>query len=119
MKQENVRALRKALDLSQEEFGKRIGVTKSAISGVETNTRPMGNQMFKSICNAFPVNPAWLETGQGKMLLDADENLSDMVDKMLAEDGLAKRLISVMAKMNPEQWRVASEILVLFSQTKK
>lgn len=64
---QRIRELRKALGLTLENFGKRIGVTKVAISLIESGKNNITDQMFKSIVREFNVDPHWLETGEGKM----------------------------------------------------
>ena len=47
---ERLRQLRKDLGMSQEEFGRRIGVSNTAISKLEKNERNLTEQTAKSIC---------------------------------------------------------------------
>ena len=57
--------LRKELNLTLEKFGQRIGVTRAAISNIETGNRKVTEQMFKSICREFNVREDWLRNGNG------------------------------------------------------
>ena len=52
---ERLRQLRKDLGMSQEEFGRRIGVSNTAISKLEKNERNLTEQTAKSICREFRV----------------------------------------------------------------
>ena len=47
---ERLNLLRKTLKISQEEFGKRLGVTGASISRLEKGERNITEQMIKSIC---------------------------------------------------------------------
>ena len=68
MKQ-RLRELRKTLNLNQTEFGNRIGVKQSTITGYETGNRiPLDSVIF-SICREFNVNEDWLRYGKGEMFL--------------------------------------------------
>lgn len=85
---EIVRNLRKATTLTLEEFGKRLGVTKVAISNIENGKRNLTNQMIKAICREFNVNEDYLMTGEGDMfreLPEKDETASIVSD--LLEEG--------------------------------
>ena len=62
---ERLRQLRKDLGMSQEEFGRRIGVSNTAISKLEKNERNLTEQTAKSICREFRVNYFWLTEGKG------------------------------------------------------
>lgn len=64
---ERITELRKALDLSMDEFGKRLGVTRSSISNIESGRRSLTDQMFISICREFNVRDEWLKDGIGTM----------------------------------------------------
>ena len=66
-----IRELRKTLHLTLEEFGKRLGVTKTAISTIENGKRNVTEQMFLAICRTYGVNPDWLRSGSGSMFLSA------------------------------------------------
>ena len=56
--------LRKQLSLSQESFGKQIGLSKSGISNIENGTRTISDTHIKIICSTFGVSEAWLRTGE-------------------------------------------------------
>lgn len=45
--------LRKLLKLSQEDFGKPLGVTGASISRLENGTRNLTKQMILAICHDF------------------------------------------------------------------
>lgn len=64
---ERIKLLRKELKLSQEEFGKKIGITKSSISLYEKNAITPTEQSLKSICREFNVDYFWLTEGTGEM----------------------------------------------------
>lgn len=64
---ERVKQLRKALKLSQEVFGKQLGVTGAGISKIESKDRNLTPQMVILLCQQFGVNEIWLRTGEGEM----------------------------------------------------
>lgn len=53
--------------ISQEEFAKKLGVTKSAISGYETGRRVPTEAIIRSICREYQINEEWLRYGKGQM----------------------------------------------------
>lgn len=55
--------LRKQLNLSQEDFGKKIGLSKSGISNIESGTRTISDTHIKIICSVFGISEQWLRTG--------------------------------------------------------
>ena len=71
---ERVKEIRKALGLTLEKFGEKLGVGKTAISNIENGNRNLTEQMTKSICREFSVDYIWLTTGQGEMFIDSDDD---------------------------------------------
>ena len=57
--------LDKDINLSQEAFGKRLGVTGAAISRIESGDRSASDQIILAVCREFNVNETWLRTGVG------------------------------------------------------
>lgn len=88
-----VRQLRQFLNISQEEFGKRIGITKSSVSNFEKGTRNMSEQTIKSICREFNVSIAWLKEGIGDMFTDLPETILDQLVEEYHLDDFDKELI--------------------------
>lgn len=61
-----IKELRKALQLTQEEFGEEIGVTKLTILRWERDNK-VPEASLRLICRVFRVRRNWLETGEGEM----------------------------------------------------
>ncbi|MDR1352449.1 MAG: helix-turn-helix transcriptional regulator [Treponema sp.] len=64
---DRIRAIRKALKLSQSEFAKRLGIKGTALSMVELGKNALTEQNVKLIRMTFNVNDDWLRTGKGEM----------------------------------------------------
>ncbi len=64
---ERLKFLRKELlKMTMEEFGKHLGVGKSAISDIENGRNNLSSQMLKSICREYGVQEEWLRDGTGE-----------------------------------------------------
>lgn len=63
--EDRILAIREKLELSQEEFGERIGVTKSTISLLERKLRNPSERVIRDICREFNINEEWLRNGVG------------------------------------------------------
>lgn len=75
---ERIKTLRKSLNYSQEDFGKMIGLSRSAICGVENETRNIPDRTVKLIASIFNVSESWLRTGIEDKIFeqwDTKENL--------------------------------------------
>lgn len=83
-----IKEIRKANgNISQELFGKRIGLTGATISRLESGDRQPTEAIILSLCREYNVNANWLRTGEGKMAIEPSE-----------EDG--KRLARLMSEMS-------------------
>ena len=104
-----VKAIRKSTQthLSQEAFGKRLGVTGAAISKIESGERNLTDQLIISICQIFHVNETWLRTGEGSMFTERsrDDEIASFVNSIIREKSdFRYRLISVLARLTPDEW---------------
>ena len=100
-----VKQFRKALGLSQEEVGRRVGVTGVSISRIESGDRPLSNRMALALCKEFNVDYGWLTTGQGEMFVNTDDALGGIVDSIMQGDNtLAKSIFKGFAQFSEEDW---------------
>jgi len=81
---ERIKKLRKTLDLTQQEFGNRIGMKQNTIALIEKG-RNTSDQTIFSICREFDVNEEWLRNGTGEMFKPAT---SDVLDELARVHGL-------------------------------
>lgn len=98
--------LRKHLHLSQEAFGEKIGLKKSAVSKIEKGYNNLTDQSLFLICEKFSVSEKWLRTGLGDMFLktQADE-LAELRQKYGLDD-LDVKIIMEYLKLQPEQRKI-------------
>lgn len=97
---ERIKAARKALGLTMEQFGARIGMGKSSVSKIEKGANSTTDQTIKSICREFGVNEMWLRTGEGEMF---DQSTESSLDRLAAEyhlDERKKAIISAFLKLS-------------------
>lgn len=108
MRAENIRALRKALELTQTEFAAQLYVSRDVISNIELKRVEPSEMMINAICKTYDVNREWLETGEGEMFHSrASENeLTAILTGLAALDSksFAKQMIAALAQLTPEQW---------------
>lgn len=108
-----IRELRKDfLKITLEEFGKKVGVTKVAISRLESGERNVTDQMCKSICREFNVNEQWLRTGEGEMFLqsDPDEEYKKAAEK-LSDDELVRAILVEYFKLDDHGKKLLKEFV--------
>lgn len=109
---ERVKLIRKDLNLTMEKFGQRLGITKVAISLIESGKNSLTEQNIKSICREFNVDYMWLTTGEGEMFTESDDNLIETIDRiMIGENEFHKKILKFVAQMDDEDL-VALEHLI-------
>jgi transcriptional regulator with XRE-family HTH domain len=86
---ENLIELRKHLDISQEELGKNIGLTRFSVSNFEAGKRNITERVIQDICREFKVNEDWLRSGHGEMFRTKSETeeVAEYVSELLDDDG--------------------------------
>lgn len=112
---ERLKQLRTVLGLSQEAFGETVGVTKAAISRIESGINSLSDRMILSIVTQHNVNERWLRTGEGDMFIEfsKDEQIEDFIGNLLSseEDSFKRRLISGLAALDENGWNVLEKFL--------
>lgn len=113
---ERVKELRKALGLSGEKFGEKIGLKRNSLSQIETGKNNLSEQNILAICREFNVNEDWLRTGMGEMFKDMslDEEIISFIGEIQwdTSNTFKKRFISAISKLNEEEWNVLEKIIV-------
>lgn len=108
---ERLKILRKELRLSQDEFGKRLGVSNTAISKLENGERSLTEQMILSICRVFRVNYFWLKQGMGDMLVGTPSNVIDELAEDYDLDDMDKKIIQKYLELNADSRKVLKEYI--------
>lgn len=80
--------LRKSLGLSQEEFGLKIGLTKSAISKCELDKSFMSEETLRGLALNFNANLNYLIAGLETPIIQSNDNLTLKVEQILRDKGI-------------------------------
>ena len=117
---ERIRELRKTLKMTMEQFGEKIGVTKSTISNIENGNRNATEHMVKSICREFNVDYIWLTTGGGEMFVETDDDFFERIDRIMAgENETRKNMFKALLYASDEDIEALARIIELFTNAKK
>ena len=96
---------KKELNMTQEEFGQALGVSRSVIANIEYNRLARLEQkepIIKLICKQFHINESWLRTGEGEPFaydLEEDE-FSNYVAEIDRNDPRLKQAILYYKKLS-------------------
>jgi transcriptional regulator with XRE-family HTH domain len=116
---ERIKNLRKSLNMTQEEFSKRIGLSRNFIAQVEIGTKTPSERTISDICREFEVNEEWLRTGNGEMIIQKskDEQIAEMLGEIQrsGEDNFKHRLVSALSKLNESDWESLEKLIDLIS----
>lgn len=112
---ERLKKLRKELDMTQQEFADKLGTARNNIAGYETGKRNPSNAVISLICREFNVNEKWLRTGEGDMFIELSrsDEIAQFVGQLMTEedDSLKKRLVSGLAALDDNGWKVLENFL--------
>lgn len=121
---ERIKELRKAIGLTQQDFADRIRVKRNTVATYEMGRSIPSDAAISLICREFDVNENWLRTGEGEMFikLSRDEEIAEFMGEILKDEqpDFRRRLISVLARMTPEEWAMLErKALELVEELKK
>ena len=106
---ERIKILRKRLDLTQQEFGERIGIKRNSVALIE-NGRNTSEQTIFAICREFNVNEEWLRFGIGDMYkpepkIDELAYLMGMFISNNDESTTRAKIIKAMLSLDDDGWK--------------
>lgn len=92
---ERLKALRKELRLTQQEFADRVGISRGNIGAYEVGKNAPSDAVISLICREFHVNEEWFRTGNGEMFVEEtpDEEFMRMAKAVASGDTEADRMI--------------------------
>lgn len=99
---ERLKKLRVKLGLNQNDFGKKIGVTGSAICNYENGSRALQEQTIKSICREYNVDYLWFTTGEG----GEDVKFTDLPATILDE-------LAIQYELTEDEKKLVQDFLAL------
>ncbi len=108
---ERVRKIRKALNLTLEKFGMKLGVGKQAISKIEKGENSLTDQMAISICREYNVNYDYLMNGEGEMFDTLPQTILEELCKQYDLDGFDKILLEMYLEMTGSQRDVLKQTI--------
>lgn len=108
---ERIKDLRKALGLTLEEFGNRVGLGKSAVSRMEKGINGVTDQTILSVCREFGASEEWIRTGAGEMLRQDNSTVLTQLAKEYALDDLDKAIVEAYLQL-PATQRAAVKAFV-------
>lgn len=106
-----IKLLRTELNMSQEAFAKRLGVTGASISKIESGQRKLTGQMILLICREFNINETWLRYGEGEMYKSMFPSEISQLLSNYNLDELDTKIIGEYLLLDPSQRKVIKEYI--------
>lgn len=106
-----IKMVRKALGMTQDEFGKVLGLKRNSVAQIEGG-RATSSQTVFSICREFNVNEEWLKTGHGQMF---NEKEMTELEKIVTSHGLVPEYAEVMEyllKLPPDSQKAVVNLVM-------
>lgn len=113
---ERFKELRKALGLTQGEFGKILGLSTSGVSEIEAGRRKVTEQHLIMLSNYKKkiINIEWLRTGDGEMFvkMDREAELMTWAGSVLGsvDDSFKKRFVKMLSELDDRDWETLEKI---------
>lgn len=113
-----IKQLRTKLGLTQEEFGKRIGVKRNTIACYESGSRTPTVQSLISICREFNVREEWLRNGTGEIFeeLTNEEKVASILGKIFTDKDsdiydFKMAVFRELGKLEQKDWVVIQKLV--------
>ena len=106
--------LRKNLNLTQDEFAKKIGLSRNFIWMIEKGDRTPSDRTISDICRTFGVDEIWLRDGIGEPFREKsqEEHIAEVLGGVLAGSEQSKaRLIRAVANLPDELTDAAIQVI--------
>lgn len=105
---DRIKALRKALGLTQTQLGESLGGGIGIVKNLEDGKTTLKPTMADLIVKLYNVSPIWLETGEGEMFrpLTRQEQITEFVGKVLTDEteSFRSQLISILVSLDDIGW---------------
>lgn len=114
---ERLKKLRKSLNLTQQAFADRIGISRGNIAAYEVGKNAISDAVISLICREFDINEEWLRNGTGEMkrTLTRDEEIISFIGKMQLspDNSYKKRFISMLSRLDESDWKTLEKMAIL------
>ena len=111
---DRIKEVRKAVGLTQVEYGKRLGVAGNTVTNYENGMRNPSDAIINAICREFNVNEDWLRTGSGEMFqeLTRVEMAANIVGAAFGEgDDFVISTFIALGQLTPKEWDVVKKLV--------
>lgn len=95
-----IKQIRRKAELTQTQFGERIGLQQNSIARIEAGTRVPSEVVIKAICREFHIRREWLMHGEGPMTVPTYSKTLDKVARRYSESRTLRAILDVYAELD-------------------
>lgn len=97
----------KSSNIKKVDFAKRLNLSQAFVSQMCSGVANPSDRTIQDICREFGVNEVWLRTGEGEPFKERtreEEIMRFAVQTLKGSDEFRKAMVSMFAKLDPEDW---------------
>lgn len=110
---QRMKMVREALGMSQANFAESADIGLGVIKNIDSNRTEPNDHFYNVLCARYNINRAWLETGEGEMLVEMSraEKIGRFVAEVLADepDSFRRKLIDILIELDADGWQKLKE----------
>lgn len=109
---ERIKTVRKTVNLTQTEFGEKIGIKGNTVTNYEADRREPQEVVIKAICDKFKVSYEWLKYGKGEMTAEVDDDMLKLINQILStEDETTRQVFKAFANFDERDWQTIKKMI--------
>jgi len=101
-----LKQIRKAFNLTQQEFANRLKIKRNTVATYETGKSNPSDAAISLICREFNVREEWLRTGEGKMFKDVPSSTLEALAKEYGLSDAAYVMVEKFISLKPENQKI-------------
>lgn len=103
----------KNANIKKVDFAKRLNISQAFVSQMCSGVAKPSDRTITDICREFGCNEVWLRTGEGEPYREEPRQEQIMrfaVQTVKGSDEFRKAFVSMLAKLDPEDWENLAKI---------
>ena len=103
----------KNANIKKVDFAKRLNISQAFVSQLCSGVAKPSDRTITDICREFGCNEVWLRTGEGEPYREEPRQEQIMrfaVQTVKGSDEFRKAFVSMLAKLDPEDWENLAKI---------
>ena len=103
----------KNANIKKVDFAKRLNISQAFVSQMCSGVAKPSDRTITDICREFGCNEVWLRTGEGEPYREESRQEQIMkfaVQTIKGSDEFRKQFVSMLAKLDVEDWEVLAKI---------